>query len=280
MSTTNKDTPVKTNPAKKRKEKPDQSPTQVGDMSIEELMKCMQSTMSVLLDEKLKNFPTKEDLEGISSEVEKLNNIVSELADENALLKDELQQIKAENEKLAQETKHLINASKRKSLIFRGLDSTKKPVEAVNALCKNVMQVTNFQLSSARKIFEKDGKMSVVAELQSEEIVAEVFKNMKKLEDTDYSVERDLSKERQLNKKILLKLKKDLKAIDANRKVQIRDDKMKIGDKWFQFNEKKELRCGSLNGEEVLKSLYKNKLDSYDLSYRNLFEGLNNKQKN
>lgn len=255
-------------------------PTQVGSMGISELMMYMQGAMATVFDEKLKNLPTKDDLECLHSEIGKLNNIVNELADENALLKDELQQVKTEHAKLTQEMHHIVNASKRRSLIFRGLDSSKQPATAVNTLCIEVMQIKNFKLAAARKIFEKNGEMAVVADLQSEEMVAEVFKNVKKLAKTTYSVERDISKERQLDKKVLLKIKKDLKSIDASLKIDVRDDKMKVGGKWFHFNSKKELCCGSFDGIQELKSLYKDNLDSYDFTFSKLAENLNKKQKN
>lgn len=65
----------------------------------------------------------------------------------------------------------------------------------------------------------------------------------------------------------MLKLKKILRKADPERKIWVRDDRLKVAENWLFWNENKELRCGDVKGEEILNELYGEKMNGLNLSY-------------
>lgn len=166
-------------------------------------------------------------------------------------------------------------------MIIKGLEKCNNPTDAVKKLCNDTLQANNIQIASARTIFERNGKVGVAVEFQTEENVFSIFRNVKKIANTTITIERNLTSDKQLDKRVLLKLKKDLRNADREIKVLVRDDRIKIGDQWLSWNDQKELMCGNRSAKEVLQALYGDKLNLINFSYHDIISTFNeNNSKN
>lgn len=119
--------------------------------------------------------------------------------------------------------------------------------------------------------------MTIIAEFDSEDMVNHILKQSRGLAGTDITLERDLNSVRQENKKALLQLKKDIVAIDKTHPIKVRDDSMKISDKWIKWNKEQQLVCGKEKGTDIFKKFYGNKLDSLNLEYSEILKKISNK---
>lgn len=64
---------------------------------------------------------------------------------------------------------------------------------------------------AVRKIYDRNGKMSLIAEFDSEGDVRKILSKTRNLTGSKISIERDLYEERQMDKKVLLQLKRAAK---------------------------------------------------------------------
>lgn len=103
------------------------------------------------------------------------------------------------------------------------------------------------------------------------------FKIQKKLAGTKISVERDILPLKQEKKKVFLQIKKKVLNISKKHKVMVRDDKLKIKDKWFAWNGENKLMCGKEDGRDALKSLYGDEVENLDLDYENILKNMYSK---
>lgn len=244
------------------------------NMSAAELRSIIQDSIAPLLDDKLKHVATKTDVEQITVQIAGLSAQVNALTEENQALKERVKSLETDKERDHQELMRMVDQTKRKNLIFKGLEKQTSAKEAVKSVCKDILGIQHINVRFARIIFERNGKMGVIAELATDENADDVLKNTKKLAGSSISVEKDLSADRQRNKKVMLQLRKDIMAIDQTHKVLVRNDKMKIGNNWFIWNSNKELLSGHEKGESVIKSLYGDKLNSLVLVYNEIIKKL------
>lgn len=248
---------------------------QVGKMSIHELLCLMQNSMSVLLDEKLKNVPTKTDL---LQHMQEVKSDVSKLASENKALHDEVVKLKVEREEDRQRMRKMEEDLGKKKLIIRGLACQKSAKDAVKKMFNEILKVQNdVEIEYSKKIYEGNDKMTVMVELKSAGMVAEVFKHTKNLKGTHIFVDRDLCAERQQVKKIMLQLKSDILNVDKSKRIGVRNDKMVIDGKWFAWNKNKLLMCGQKTGEEELVNMYGEAIVNVSLDYDKILAKKNSK---
>lgn len=119
--------------------------------------------------------------------------------------------------------------------------------------------------------------MAVLVEMENGTQITEIFKNIRNLSGSAIGVERDLNKERQVDKKALLQVKKTLWNNNQSHRISIRNDRMRIGDKWFSWNKDKNLVCGSSNGMVELQNLYGNNLGNISFNYKSIVDNINQK---
>lgn len=127
------------------------------------------------------------------------------------------------------------------------------------------------RLLSTRKLYEMHGKIGVVAEFTSGDEVKAIFKNTKNLAGSKIIVERDLTTEKQQDKRVMLQLKKCI--------MEVSNEKMKIGAKWFLRNRNKNLVCGNQDVNFVLENLYGSGIKSVNLNYNDILSNLFPKNK-
>lgn len=199
----------------------------------------------------------------------KLTDEVRELKTQNEFLMHEIELLKLEREKDRRRIAILESQIKGKNLIFKGLDSKKSPNEAVKSICTDVLKMIDTTgIKSTKKIFEKEGKMTILVEFQANDNIEDVIKKTTELKGTGIYIERDLDAEKQQNKVVLLQLKKEILAASKKYRILVRDDRLKVNNKWLKFNKEKKLVCGKDDGVTVLKEFYGNELNiiiNYDL---------------
>lgn len=247
--------------------------TGINNMDAGDLIKLIKDTINSNLDEKLKSLPTKADLEEIKTEI---SSDLNALRNENTNLKQELEKVKQENENTKKDLIWLENQINTNKLFFRGLEATDSPKKEVINILRGKLEI-NPKINTARKVYEKDGKMSVIVEFESTHSIHDVFKNTKKLAGTTISIERDLMPTKQLKKKVCLLLKKKILAVSTDHKVTVREDKLKIKDRWFKWSNANKLVAGKDNGEDVLAKLYGEKIKSINLDFDSFLLEINSK---
>lgn len=160
---------------------------------------------------------------------------------------------------------------KRKNIILKGIPSSSNTKDAVEKVLREQLKLpAPMRIKSTRKLFDRNGKMGVIAELDDEYDVMEVFKSTRNLAGTRISIERDLNRRRQEFKKKLLVLRRNILGINNAHKIQVRDDKLKINGKIFQWNKEKVLVSGNTNGMDALISIFGNSIRNLDVNYENI----------
>lgn len=166
----------------------------------------------------------------------------------------------------------------KKKIIIRGLESQKSIYDAVRKFFKNELKIgKSVEIEQARKMFENQNKMTVMVELRSISMVAEVFKHTKNLAGKSIYVERELGADRRQNKSIMLELKRDILKMDKTKRVTVKDDLIIVDGKRLFWSKEKKLMCDEKLGEEVLKQIYGEKIISITLDYNKIFNKLNSK---
>lgn len=246
----------------------------VGNMDITDLMNMMKTTMNTLLEEKLQNLPTKSDLDEVKSEITLASAEIGALRTENKKLKEEIQELKDMRREDVNNIRWLEHQIKNTKLIFKGVSSESSATDSVYKVCMENLKI-NPNIISAHKLFERNGTQTVIAEFENESSVSEVLKSTKNLAGTSISIDRDLNPRRQRNKRAMLILRKQILSETKMHKVIVRDDKLKIKDKWFAWNMKNELVCGNQKGEHALKTIYGDNLKT--INCNNVFEEMDSK---
>jgi len=225
----------------------------------------------------LKQVSTKQDVLEIKNELvevkEHLGNVdvqMNSLKEENKALREQLEELKKARETDRIEISRLVEEAKKKNVIFKGLQKSEDLKKSVELLCKETLGVQNIHVRLTRTLFEDNGKLGLLAVMQTEEMAAMVFKNAKKLEGSSISIDRDLTTEKQQHKRVLLQLKKMILDKDKTKKITVRNDTIKIGEHFLFWNRNKELRCGKKCAKDVLRALYGSNIDSICLNYNQL----------
>lgn len=237
----------------------------VNDLSVSDLKNLMKETIQET---------NKEIIESVAI----LSAQVNLLLEKNKALQEEMEKLRAEREMDHRTITILEDQIKRKNIIFKGIDLENNLGEAVKKVCRENLKIqSSVDVKSVKRISNWNGKMSVVAELGSEEAVQDLFKNTRNLAGTTISVERDLNMEKKEQKKVMLQLKKQLLSINRSHRISVRDEKIRIDEKFLIWNRSKELVCGQRKGVDVLYELYGESVNKLNLSYNNLIAKISNK---
>lgn len=159
---------------------PDNETDLVANLKTTDLINRITDTINNNLDEKLKNVATKSDMEEIKYEIGAVNNEISALKNENMQLKEEIEVLKREKQVDRKNLLWLEQQTCNKKLIFKGVSKNSSPKKAIHSICNDMLKI-DIGILTARKIFEKNDKMSVVVEFDSTSAVAKVFQNTKKI---------------------------------------------------------------------------------------------------
>ncbi|XP_075150772.1 uncharacterized protein LOC142224880 [Haematobia irritans] len=238
-------------------------------MEPNELIRLIKDTINTNLDEKLKSLPSKADLEDVKNEITAVNTEIQQLRNENVILKEELMKFKKENNDYKRDIMWLQKQIKSNKLFIKGLSQSKNPIEEVNKVFKQQLNIEP-NIKTVTKIFDRNGKMAVLVELENEIQIQEVFKHTKKLAGTTISIERDMMPMKQDHKNAFLGLKRKILAITNKHKIVVREDKMKVGDSWFKWGFGNVLECGKSDGIKELVKLYGDELKDINVNFDDL----------
>lgn len=242
-------------------------------MDPNDLIKIIKETINSNLDEKLKTLPTKSDIEDLKVEIVGIGADVSALKRENQELKDELNKVQQENNQFKKDINWLQNQIKPNKLFIKGITSSKNPMEEAKNLFRDKLNIST-TIKYVKKVFDRNGKMAIIIELENEQAIQEVFRNTKKLAGSNITIERDMIPTKQLHKRIFLILKKKILSLSKQHKIVVREDKMKIKDQWFKWNSKNKLVSGNDDGEQEFEKLYGDVKKNICLNYDQFFEEL------
>lgn len=189
-------------------------------------------------------------LSTLSEEVEQLKMANDGLVHEMNLLKDE-------NNMLKRRLNDLETNIKGKNLVFRGLSIQQTNVFEIQKLCQEVLRTpNNIRAKSARTLYQRNGIAAVLVQFETENEVEDILHRTNFLKGTQIYIERDLNAERRLDKIVMLQLRRKLMDFSKKYKIKVRDDKLKIENKWFKWNSEKKLVCGMTSAINIFKELY------------------------
>lgn len=208
----------------------------------------------------------------IYDKIVKLNQDVTKLQEENVKILKELEEYKQKTLTLERDLMMVDKRQKRNNVIFKGLNEDASPKTVIEGVCSQVLEVPNIVVKETRKTFNRDGKMNVIAELESENMVNDLLRNSSKLKGSEISLDRDLTRDAREKKSAMLKIKKELNGMDSSKKIVVRDDRMKVENRWFYWSGEKKLMCGSEDGKVVLSNLFGNNVNILDLSYKSVLD--------
>lgn len=237
----------------------------VGDMSVDDLKAVIEEV-------------SKKIVKDIFEQVQLLTTDVAKLRNDNTELKKELRLLKEESDLRRRNMLAVEDQLKRKNVIVKGLPSNSSPKEEFRKLCSQTLNLNDHAVTirSVKKIYDRNNKMGLIAELNSEEEVYEIFRKTNKLAGTQISIEKDLNSEKQVQKKVMLQLKKDILQADRSQRVMVRDERMKIAEKWFYWNYDKQFTSGQTNGIPVVEQIYGNVRLNVSFNYLDILSKLYN----
>lgn len=250
----------------------------VGDMDVHDLLELMQGSIAKTIDEKLKSLPTKEDFDKINTKIEDVSDKFNNLSTENELLKEKIKTLEESKGLTERRLIHLEDTVKRKNIIIRGVEAQQSVYKAVQKLFKDTMKIKPaVEIVTAKKIFERDDKMVVKAELKTEKMVADVLKFTKNLSGTSIFIEIDLNGDRLQKKKIMLQLKNEILEVNKTKKILVRNDKIRVGNEWLRWDNKQILVGDKESAETILTATYGEEASKIDISYDSLLTKINSK---
>ncbi|XP_049520556.1 uncharacterized protein LOC125944250 isoform X2 [Dermacentor silvarum] len=222
-------------------------PTNTPEM---ELLQCLQSGQETLISK----------LNGIEARFERNENILMDVknnlrqtrkqikdismtvTEQAAIIRHPMQQVKD----LQKKTNDLENRSRRKNLVFYGVDD--KPSESwdeseatVKKICKTSLGIELRSLERAHRLgrYNENRKRPIIVKFSLYKERQVVLLNAKKFKNSLYSVGEDYSSETRNTRKKLWEYAK-AKREDKNNKVKLNFDKLIINGRAFRWDEDKE----------------------------------------
>lgn len=245
--------------------------TQVGKMDASELMGLMGALLDQKLDDKLKNMPTKADLEIVTEKLTEVSAEVASLRAENELLKGKLKQLEQQWQADRREVARVVDFQKRCNIIVRGLDKGNGPMEAAKALFDQ-LGAADVIIKSSKIIYEHNNKIGIAVEVGSVDMVQRVLRSSKKLAGTSISLEKDLSPDRQLKRRMMVQIKSEIMKVDRSHKIKVRNDRINIGNVWLFWNRDNVLIGKDVSARAVFENTYGDKLNNIDFSYSSVLD--------
>lgn len=218
------------------------------NMNVNDLLE----KFNIMLDEKIKLLPNKEDFN-------RLENQLIKLTDENAAMKTEISNLKGQNLQLKNTVDNLIMFSKRKRLIFGGIPIIKEGEEitAVKELCSSILGIKDeLLIDRAFKVGRKDREnRPLLVEFIRTSDVVKILKNTKNLKGTGIWVNKDLPYDIRNKKKKLLEIRFKIKTVHPDARIIMSDSFFVYNNKKFHWEDGRGLMTGEEDGVQVLKQM-------------------------
>jgi hypothetical protein len=254
-------TPV--NPSQKRP-KPNSSPEaevggpgggmvsdmeKVGELTKGQLMSDLTTILGTLLDSKLANVATKNDLAQLSEKVSKIDV-------ENEAQREEIDNLKSQNKAILNKLLDLESRSRRNNLIFRGLKYGQKTSDyryVVESFCSSVMGNNKIVVNRAHPLGRDQN--AIIAHIPYDPDIEYIMSRVKDLKGTGYSVHRDFPKEVRVKRACLAAVRAEVEKIGGQRRMPLVFDHLTINRCRFTWEEGR-LMAGQRDGVTVLNDMF------------------------
>lgn len=117
-----------------------------GNLGLTDIVEIINRSIRSILDEKLVNLSTKDDIDGVKKTMEDCCSQIGQLKMENESLKEEVKILKSERKKDHQDLMRLVEKSKRKNVVFRGISKEGNLKENIKKICSDTMNIVNIEV--------------------------------------------------------------------------------------------------------------------------------------
>jgi regulator of replication initiation timing len=210
-----------------------------------------------LLDEKLSNLVTKQDISILMSQVQ-------ELKQENEALKIEVRNCKLREEKIMERLVDLESRSRRNNLIFRGLnvpDQTRDYRQVIAKFCDETFSMDrNVWVNRAHPLDK--AKNAIIAHFPEDTHIDFIMSKVRTLRGTGVSVHRDFPREVREKRAKLTAVRSEVERVAGRRRMPIVYDHMYIDGTRFTW-ESDGLKAGEVAGAVKLRQLFHHNFDEF-----------------
>lgn len=241
--------------------------------SMSDIMAAIKQTQ-INFNRQLQCVATKDDINELKNQI---SSEINELRAENEALRSEVEKLKEERRSDRKELNRLIQQNKSKNLVFRGIPKCENPKQVVEKTCIETLGLQGVKINTAKILIERNQKADILAVFDTVEMTQNVLKNTRKLAGTTIFIEKDLSEEKLQDKKVLLQLKRDIELKDRSHKIIVRNNYIRIGNKWMYYTVDKKLFCGQEEACSVLRALLGNIYKDINFDYYTIFNKIQQK---
>lgn len=220
------------------------SEDKVGELTQAQLMEGL----SLLLDQKLANLATKEDVSVLTKRVEALKS-------ENDTLREEIAVLKRKEQLIENRLVDLEARSRRNNLIFRGM----KVSGNTNDYCQLVRRFCNDLLGTDDKLYVNRAhplgrdRSTIIAHLPDDRDINYIMSKVQLLRNTGFVVHRDYPAEIRERRAKLAKVRAEVERVTGRRRMPLTYDHLTVEGCRFTWQGK--LRAGAADGAERLQEL-------------------------
>lgn len=223
---------------------PEMTQEKVGELTQAQLM----AGLSALLDQKLANLATKEDLANLTKKVEALQK-------ENSDLRVEIDTLRRNERSMMSKLVDLESRSRRNNLIFKGLkvpENTRDYAFCVRKFCSEVLG-SDDKLYVNRAHPLGKSRSTIIAHLPNDEDIQYVMSRVGILKNTGYVVHRDFPQEIREKRAKLIQVRAEVERVTGRRRMTLGHDHLVIEGCRFTWDGK--LRAGGGDGGVRLQEL-------------------------
>lgn len=206
----------------------------VGNMSIQELMEAI----GTMMETKLVNIATKEDICILKKEVEAVRG-------ECDALKEQVKALKEANMELKQKLDYNESREKKCNLIFRGLPETDHLTsDIIKTFCKESLRIEKeLFIKNAFRLGKKVGARArpILVEFIMQEDVKVILDSKESVKNSSVLIHRDRTLGLRKKRIILMELKNEVIKINKNITVEIRGERLIVNRKVFLLTEDNKL---------------------------------------
>lgn len=216
----------------------------VGNMSKKDLL----DAIGTLLDSKLENVATREDISRLQDEV-------LEVKSECDALRLEVQRLNESNEMLKRKLEENERRQKGFNLIFKGLpENNSSSSETIQKFCEETLETGKVAIRNAYRIGRKidDRTRPILVEFLLQEDVQLVIDKKQKLRNTNIVIHRDRTENSRMKRSFLLELKSEVMKINNNTKIELRGEQLIVNQTSFSCSDDGNLMTRQGIATEVL----------------------------
>lgn len=212
----------------------DMSP-EVGKMKQNDLVNLMKEVFTTLLDTKLENMATKNDLSELKNEITKVSR-------KEEILENELKKMQSKHYALQKQTRDMENRYRRKNLLVFGIPTKlgENVKESLYELFKKTLQIEK-EINIVRVFRIGKQKETIFLETLSEDDASVILSNSYRLKGTKIRINRDFCETTRAIRKKLFQIKKHVTSSKSDVKVAVKNDVLEALDKKFTWDTEKGL---------------------------------------